>query len=63
MTLTPNKMEKALRDAWIEIVALQSALIHSGKISDGDLTTFRATAEPILDQTLRRLHGTSSDGP
>lgn len=60
MTLTTDEMEKALRDAWIEILALQSALIHSGKVTESDLATFRVTAEPIVDQKLRKLRRTSS---
>lgn len=61
MALTPEEMEKALRSAWIEIVALQSALIHSGKVAENDLVTFRVTAEPIVDQKLRKIRRTSSD--
>lgn len=61
MTLTLEEMGKALREAWIEIVALQSALSHSGKITESEMVTFRGTAEPIVDQKLRKLRRTSSD--
>ena len=64
MTLTIEEMEHALRDALIEVTALTSALVHKGQITNDDLDVFRVTAEPIVDQKLRKIRRrTSPDKP
>lgn len=60
MTLTPEEMEQALRDALVEITALSDALVRTKKLTQDELDTFRMTAEPIVDQKLRKIRNRTS---
>jgi hypothetical protein len=59
-----NTLEALLHDVLIEVTAISSALVSKKLITNDELDTARITAEPIVDQKLRKIRRrTSPDKP
>jgi hypothetical protein len=60
--MNPEQIEKAILAIWTEVLAVESALVDTGKMPREDLDTFRMLTASIAAQKLNKIKRETSSG-